>query len=63
MQLKKHYKTIILSDLHLGMPHAKVNELIQFLRSVSLLTGGTYTSIQSALGEVTLCVCSVPYRR
>ena len=35
MQLKKHYKTIILSDLHLGMPHAKVNELIQFLRSVS----------------------------
>ena len=35
IHLKKHYKTIILSDLHLGMPHAKVNELIQFLRSVS----------------------------
>lgn len=35
MQVKKHYKTIILSDLHLGMPHAKVDELIQFLRSVT----------------------------
>ncbi|MBM6865492.1 UDP-2,3-diacylglucosamine diphosphatase [Bacteroides caecigallinarum] len=31
----KHYNTIILSDLHLGMPHAKVNELIRFLRSVT----------------------------
>ena len=35
MQLKKHYKTIILSDLHLGMPHSKVSELIQFLSSVT----------------------------
>lgn len=35
MQLKQHYKTIILSDLHLGMPHSKVNELIAFLRSVT----------------------------
>lgn len=35
MQVKKHYKTIILSDLHLGMPHAKVKELVRFLRSVT----------------------------
>lgn len=35
MQERQHYKTIILSDLHLGMPHAKVNELIDFLRSVT----------------------------
>lgn len=35
MQTKQHYRTIVLSDLHLGMPHAKVNELIQFLSSVT----------------------------
>ena len=35
MQTKKHYRTVILSDLHLGLPHAKVNEMISFLRSLT----------------------------
>lgn len=35
MPIKKHYRTVVVSDLHLGLPHAKVNEMILFLRSLT----------------------------
>jgi len=35
MKEKKKYTTIVLSDIHLGNNHAKINEVISFLESVS----------------------------
>lgn len=35
MQLRKHYRTIVLSDIHLGTSHSKVDEVNQFLKSVN----------------------------
>lgn len=34
MQIRKHYRTIVLSDIHLGTVHSKVNEVSQFLKRV-----------------------------
>jgi len=31
--MKKHYKTIILSDLHLGIRNSRVKEVVDFLRA------------------------------
>ena len=35
MYLRKHYRTIVLSDIHLGTTHSKVEEVSQLLRSVN----------------------------
>ena len=32
--LRPHYRTIVLSDIHLGTKHAKVNEVTDYLSSV-----------------------------
>lgn len=33
--MKNKYATVVLSDIHLGNKHAKTNELIQFLKTIS----------------------------
>ena len=35
MYLRKHYRTIVLSDIHLGTSHSKVKEVSSFLRAVN----------------------------
>ena len=35
MYLRKHYRTIVLSDIHLGTTHSKVQEVSDFLRKVN----------------------------
>lgn len=35
MYLRKHYRTIVLSDIHLGTSHSKVAEVSNFLRCVN----------------------------
>ncbi len=35
MYLRKHYRTIVLSDIHLGTTHSKVEEVSNFLRAVN----------------------------
>lgn len=34
MEQRPHYRTIVLSDIHLGTTHSKVNEVSNFLGSV-----------------------------
>ena len=31
---RPHYKTVVISDVHLGAPHSKVREVSEFLSSV-----------------------------
>ena len=31
---RPHYKTVVISDVHLGSPHSKVREVSEFLSSV-----------------------------
>ena len=38
MHTKTFFKTIVLSDLHLGSDHAKIAQLVEFLRSVNCST-------------------------
>lgn len=35
MFLRKHYRTVVLSDIHLGTSHSKVKEASNFLRSIN----------------------------
>lgn len=35
MFLRKHYRTVVLSDIHLGTSHSKVREVGNFLRSIN----------------------------
>jgi UDP-2,3-diacylglucosamine pyrophosphatase LpxH len=35
MLRKSHYKTIVISDVHLGTKHSKAKEVVRFLKSVS----------------------------
>ena len=35
MYIRQHYKTIVLSDIHLGTSHSKVKEVSNFLRAVN----------------------------
>ena len=35
MFLRKHYRTVVLSDIHLGTSHSKVKEVSNFLRSIN----------------------------
>lgn len=34
MEKRKHYKTIVLSDIHLGTSHSKTDEVCMFISSV-----------------------------
>lgn len=34
--MKKHYKTIILSDIHLGKPNNLSNKLLEFLENCTM---------------------------
>ena len=34
MMLRKHYQTIVLSDIHLGSEHSRTDEVTKFLKSV-----------------------------
>ena len=34
MEQRPHYRTIVLSDIHLGTTHSKVNEVSNFLSTV-----------------------------
>lgn len=34
--MKKHYKTVILSDIHLGKPNNLSNKLIEFLENITM---------------------------
>ena len=34
MELRPHYRTIVLSDIHLGTSHSKVDEVSDFLSTV-----------------------------
>lgn len=35
MYLRKHYRTVVLSDIHLGTAYSKVEEVCRFLQSVN----------------------------
>ncbi len=35
MHLRKHYRTVVLSDIHLGSSHSKMEEVCRFLKSVN----------------------------
>jgi UDP-2,3-diacylglucosamine pyrophosphatase LpxH len=35
MEQKNHYATVVLSDIHVGNSHAKINEVIEFLDSIT----------------------------
>ena len=35
MFIRKHYRTVVLSDIHLGTTHSKVEEVSRFLRSIN----------------------------
>jgi UDP-2,3-diacylglucosamine pyrophosphatase LpxH len=34
MQLRTYYPTVVLSDIHLGTPHSKKEEVSKFLKSI-----------------------------
>ena len=34
MSIRPHYRTVVLSDIHLGTSHSKVNQVSDFLSSV-----------------------------
>ena len=34
MYLRRHYRTVVLSDIHLGTSHSKVEEVSRFLSSI-----------------------------
>ena len=34
--MKKHYKTVILSDIHLGKPNNLAHKLVDFLESITM---------------------------
>ena len=35
MEYRTHYRTVILSDIHLGTTHSKVNQVNHFLSSIN----------------------------
>ena len=35
MFIRKHYRTVVLSDIHLGTTHSKVEEVSRFLRCIN----------------------------
>ncbi len=35
MQLRNYYPTVVLSDIHLGTPHSKTEEVTKFLKSIN----------------------------
>ena len=48
MEERKHYRTVIISDVHIGSAHSKVKEAADFLSSVDcdrlILNGDTLTA-------------------